>query len=291
MGWFRFDGCCLQPKLLLQTSMGKAGKARMEERSVPDQGLGSAIALQRNMLPSANQIEHIQAHSPLDVSSYHRTPDEIGGDIWGIEVIGPQRILMYVADLAGHGIAAALSAARLHSFVQADRQKTDKPSSFLRRLNLRLHEVLPIDQFATMFCATIDFKTQTMEYASAGAPPQLYRESSGGQFGILCQPSLPLGIAANAAYASETVPFKAGGALVLYSDGLIETPKPPRSRLTTESLRGFLNKTKTVSSSELCQSVVDELFPTPAVHADDDITLAIVQHSGLEMGNAVNYEI
>ncbi len=263
----------------------------MEEGSVTDQELRGAIALQRTLLPSANQIEHIQAHSPLDVSSYHRTPDEIGGDIWGIEAIGPHRIMMYVADLAGHGVTAALSAAHLHSFVQADRQKTDKPSSLLQRLNKMLHEVLPIDQFATMFCATIDFKTQTMEYASAGAPPQLYREASGGQFDILCQQSLPLGIAANEAYASETVPFKTGGALVLYSDGLIETPKPPRSRLTTESLRGFLNKTKPVSSSELCRSVVDELFPSPAMHADDDITLAIAQHSGLAMGNAADYPI
>jgi serine phosphatase RsbU (regulator of sigma subunit) len=159
----------------------------------------------------------------------------------------------------------------------------------LQRLNLSLHKVLPTDEFATMFCATIDFKTQTLAYASAGAPPQLYRQCSAGQFDLLCQPSLPLSIAENPDYASETVPFKAGGALVLYSDGLIETPKPPRSRLTPESLRGLLNNTKPVSSSKLCQSVVDELFPSPAIHADDDITLAIAQHSGRKMG--VDYRI
>jgi serine phosphatase RsbU (regulator of sigma subunit) len=125
-----------------------------------------------------------------------------------------------------------------------------------------------------------------MEYASAGSPPPLHRESQDGPFQILNQPSLPLGITRNAAYASETVPFKAGGALVLYSDGLIETPRPPRSRLTTESLSGFLDRTEPVSSSELCRSVAEELFPGSAIDSDDDITLAIAQHTGRDLGGS-----
>ena len=243
------------------------------------------IALQRNMLPSRSHIEQIQANSPLDVSSYHIAPQGIGGDIWGIDAIGPQRIMMYVADFTGHDAAAGVNAACLRFFVQGDEGKSGKPSSLLRRLNARLGEVLPAGQFATMFCATIDFKKQTMQYASAGAPPQIYREASDSPFDILSEPSLPLGITANAAYESKTVPFKAGGALVLYSDGLVETPKPPRSRLTTDSLKGFLNRTRQSNSAILCKSIVRELFPIPAMHAehaDDDITLAIAQHSACE---------
>lgn len=130
-----------------------------------------------------------------------------------------------------------------------------------------------------------------MVYASAGAPPQLYRESSDGSFEILNQPSLPLGIAPNVAYASKTVPFKAGGAIVLYSDGLIETPRPPRSRLTTESLGGFLDRTEPMSSFELCRSVTEELFPDSTMDPDDDITLAVAQHTGRNLGDVANYEI
>ena len=263
----------------------------MEEMTPEDHSLSSVFALHKDMLPSEERIDQIQAHCPLDVSTYYRARDGIGGDIWGIEAVGPQRVMIYVADFTGHGIAAALNAARFHSFVQVDRHRMDKPSSLLRRLNERLHEVLPVDKFATMFCATIDFKTQTMEYASAGAPPPLYRESQDGPFKILNQPSLPLGIAPNVAYASQTVPFKAGGTLVLYSDGLIETPRPPRSRLTTESLGGFLDRTKQVSSSELCRSVTEELFRDSAMDSDDDITLAVAQHTGRDLGDVVDCEI
>jgi sigma-B regulation protein RsbU (phosphoserine phosphatase) len=263
----------------------------MEEITPEEHKRRSAFALHKDMLPSEERIDQIQAHCPLDVSSYYRARDGIGGDIWGLEAVGPQRVMIYLADFTGHGIGAALNAARFHTFVHLDRHRMDEPTSLLWQLNERLHEVLPVDEFATMFCATIDFKTQTMEYASAGAPPPLYRDSQDGPFRILNQPSLPLGITPNVAYASETVPFKAGGALVLYSDGLIETPRPPRSRLTTESLSGFLGKTKPVSSFELCRSVTEELFPDSAMDPDDDITLAVAQHTGRDLGDVVEYEI
>jgi len=276
---------------LSQSFLWKAGKTFMEEITTEDHKLRDAFALHKDMLPSEERIDEIQAHCPLDVSSYYRARDGIGGDIWGIEAVGPQRVMIYVADFTGHGIAAALNAARFHSFVHADRQGMDQPSSLLQRLNERLHEVLPVDEFATMFCATINFKTQTLEYASAGAPPPLYRESLDDPFKILNQPSLPLGIASNVSYESETVPFKSGGALVLYSDGLIETPRPPRSRLTTESLSGFLDRTKKVSSFELCRSLTEELFPDPAMDSEDDITLAVAQHTGRDLGDVVDYDI
>ena len=216
----------------------------MEEITPEEHKRRSAFALHKDMLPSEERIDQIQAHCPLDVSSYYRARDGIGGDIWGLEAVGPQRVMIYLADFTGHGIGAALNAARFHTFVHLDRNRMDEPTSLLWQLNERLHEVLPVDEFATMFCATIDFKTQTMEYASAGAPPPLYRDSQDGPFQILNQPSLPLGITPNVAYASETVPFKAGGALVLYSDGLIETPRPPRSRLTTEILKRISRQNK-----------------------------------------------
>jgi phosphoserine phosphatase RsbU/P len=263
----------------------------MEELTPDDHKSRSAFELHKDILPSEERIDRIQAHCPLDVSSYYRAHDGVGGDIWGIEAVGPQRVVIYVADFIGHGIAAALNAARLHSFVHVDRHRMDKPSSLLQRLNERLYEVLPVDEFATMFCATIDFKAQTIEYASAGAPPPLYRESSDAHYDILWQPSLPLGITKSVAYESKTVPFKAGGALVLYSDGLIETPRPPRSRLTTESLSGFLGRTKQASSYELCRSITEELFPGSAMDSDDDITLAVAQHTGRDVPAVVDYEI
>jgi sigma-B regulation protein RsbU (phosphoserine phosphatase) len=241
--------------------------------------LAAAIALQSDMLPSSEQLAEIQGGCPLDLSSYYKPRDHIGGDIWGVEVVGPQRIMIYVADFTGHGVSAALNTVRLHSFVHMKLRSADNPAWLLRRLNNRLRAVLPVGQFATMFCATIDFHMQTIEYASAGAPPQLYRRSSKDPFEVISQPSLPLGILSDVAYESQTVAFYPGGSLVLYTDWLIETPQPPRSLFTIESLRELLNKTNQATSGQLCQSLLGR-FSKPTIRADDDITLVIAKFTG-----------
>jgi serine phosphatase RsbU (regulator of sigma subunit) len=245
-----------------------------------DQQLAAAAALQRDMLPSSEREAQIQGRSPLDLSSYYKPRNGIGGDIWGVEAIGSHRVMIYVADFTGHGVSAALNTARFHSFLHMELQRTDKPASLLNRLNKRLNAVLPVGQFATMSCAMIDFQLQTVEFASAGAPPQLYRSSSDTAYDVISQRSLPLGVVSEADYESQTAAFCAGGGLVLYTDGFVETPKPPYSLFTTDSLRDLLNKTSPdASSSQLSQSLLSELSK-PAIKADDDITLVIAKHTG-----------
>ncbi len=271
----------------IAVSMLKSNRAMLE---LDDQLMG-AVALQEKMLPGRTRIEHIQAACPLDVASCYVARDGIGGDIWGIETTGPQRVLLYVADFTGHGLAAALNTARFHSFVHIASQRTDKPASMLRRLNERLHEVLPVGQFATMFCATLDFGAQAMEYASAGAPPQLYRRSSKEPFELLEEPNLPLGIMRNAVFESKTLPFEPGGALGLYSDGLVETPRPPDSIFTPDSLRELLNAFPEGSAAELSNKITSALLFAPTIKADDDLTLIVAKHTGECMDLALDYEI
>jgi serine phosphatase RsbU (regulator of sigma subunit) len=251
----------------------------------------SAIALQNEMLPSKARIERIQQACPLDLASYYKARDGIGGDIWGLEATTPQRLLLYVADFTGHGLAAALNTARFHSFAHIASQRTDKPASMLRRLNERLHEVLPVGQFATMFCATLDFAAQTMEYASAGAPPQLYRGSSSEPFKLLEKPGLPLGIMRNTVFESETVPFEPGATLVLYTDGLTETPRPPHPTFTSDSLKRFLNASPGGSALEISNKITNALFFNPSIEVDDDLTLIVAKHTGERTDPSLAYEI
>ncbi len=266
------------------------GRRLMAVTSEMEHQLAAAIALQSDMLPSPERVAQIQGRCPLDLSSYYRALDGIGGDIWGIEASGPQRVLLYVADFTGHGVAAALNTARFHSFVHIECQRTDRPASLLRRLNKKLHKVLPTGHFATMSCATFDFKTQTMEYSSAGAPPQIYRKSSKAPYEVISQASLPLGILPDVAYESQTAAFRLGGELVLYTDGLVETPKPPRSLYRTESLIEFLNKTKPGTSLQLCDHLLDQLSK-PGIKVDDDITLIIAKFTGGFTEFVNDYEI
>ncbi len=276
-------------KLLSQIAMAIINGHRMTLEL--DDQLQSAIALQKDMLPNAERISQVRSRVPLDISSYYKPLEGIGGDIWNVEATGPQRVLLYMADFMGHGVAAALNTARFHSFVHIISQRTDDPASLLTRLNKRLHEVLPDGQFATMFCATIDFKSRSLDYATAGAPPMVYRRSGGDPFEILCRPSLPLGIVGDSTYASETVPFLDGGSLVLYTDGLIETPKPPHEIFSAASLKDYIARHNGGSSQALCDSIVDRLLSEAGGMANDDMTLVVVKHTGGVFDAVIDYQV
>jgi hypothetical protein len=241
-----------------------------------DEQLNTAIALQQDMLPSFERLSEIQDEFPLDVASFYKPLDAIGGDIWNIEVTDPNRVMMYITDFTGHGVPAALNAARFHSFVHVLCEKSDNPSSLLTKLNRKLCEVLPEGQFATMFCATIDFRAQAVEFASAGAPPMLYRKCWDTPFRMLSKPGLPLGVVPDEAYGGKSVPFNEGGALVLYTDGLIEAPRPPHSIFTTETLRDYLDARTRLTSQEVCESILSRLEG----QATDDTTLVIAKCTG-----------
>jgi len=200
--------------------------------------------------------------------------------------------MIYVADFTGHGVAAALNAARFHSFVHMMWPRTGRPDFLLQKLNQRLHEVLPAGQFATMFCAMIDFNMQRIEYASAGAPPQLYRASQEDAFQIVSEPSVPLGILLDTVYESRAAPFLPGAALVLYTDGLIETPKPPKNILSADCLKALLNTAEPGKDAyQICHDVVSRLLSGPSIKAEDDVTLLIAKHTGGITEAVVDYEV
>jgi len=253
--------------------------------------LQGAIDFQKDMLPDEERILQIRARVPLDIASHYKPLEGIGGDIWNVEATSSHRVMLYIADFTGHGVQAALNTARFHSFVHLISQRTDEPASVLNRLNKRLHEVLPDGQFATMFCATIDFTSGRMDYASAGAPPMIYRKSGSDPFETLCDPSLPLGIVGDSTYVTRTVPFLQGGFLVLFTDGLIETPKPPDAVFTVDALMDFVASNDGASSQEISDRILERLLLEARGQADDDIALVVARRTDGVFETVADYQI
>ena len=95
----------------------------------------------------------------------------------------------------------------------------------------------------------------------------------------------------DAIFESKTLPFEPGGALGLYSDGLIETPRPPDPIFTPDSLRTLLNAFPEGSAAEFINKITSALFFEPTIKADDDLTLIVAKHTGESMDLALDYEI
>jgi phosphoserine phosphatase RsbU/P len=248
------------------------------QRRMADE-LRQAAAIQEALLPSEAVLERLKAVCPMDVAGHYEASDELGGDIWGIELVGDQRVMIFNADFAGHGLTAALNTMRLHSFVNGGPEKSRSPAMLLTQLNQFLCDVLPLGQYATMFCAVMDFRACSLEYATAAAPPQLLRSAADRPFEIVQEPGFPLGVTREATYENFTAPFAPGGTLLLFSDALIETPSHPDEAFTENSLRDFVEAIAPASGPhELRDGVLREFFSRISKKPADDLTLVAVHH-------------
>ncbi|MCW9038929.1 MAG: fused response regulator/phosphatase [Rhodospirillales bacterium] len=189
-----------------------------------DHELGSARRMQLGLMPPPKLMKALGERYDVILDGYFETSSELGGDLWGVQEIDENRFGLFLVDFSGHGVSAALNAFRLHTLMGEIHPDPADPAAYLSRLNIRLKELIPRGQFATMLYLVLDAMTDTIIYTAAAAPRPLL-----GRFGApgvtACEASgTPLGISENAVYENRVIKFARGDFLFLYSDALIESP-------------------------------------------------------------------
>ncbi len=169
----------------------------------------------------------------------YRPCDELGGDGLNIIPFGDGEVGLYILDVSGHGVSAALLSVTLSRLLSPPSQ----PSSILIRnreasdrlditppavVAAHLNRLFPFDsateQFATMVYGILNAATGEFRYVSTGHPGPVHLPS-GGHPVILESPGFPIGLADDA-YEERSVRLGAGDRLYLYSDGVCEAMDP-----------------------------------------------------------------
>lgn len=242
-----------------------------------------ARLMQRSLLPRRDDLAVVERELGLQIAATYEASDELAGDLWGMEMLGPGRLRLYAADFTGHGVSAALNTFRLHSVIHKGSDHHDDAASWLNRLNAFLCDVLPTGQFATMFSAIIDINAGTLQYSSAAAPPPMLRHARSPAVQMLDAADLPLGITRMASYSNHVVPFEIASSLIVYSDVLIETPAPPENIFDTEGLRAFIEQSSpNASAYAMLDHIYAPFFNAANAHPADDLTLLVVQRGKLD---------
>jgi phosphoserine phosphatase RsbU/P len=226
-----------------------------------------AAAVQQELLPSESMMKELSARYGMDLAALHQSSIAIGGDIWGIKPINDHCFALFIVDIAGHGVKAALGAARIDVLIRGLEPSGD-PAAFLSALNVRLHHMLTRGSYATMICAVIDTKAKELRYATAGAHPPLVLDGTGHVYHLPAS-GLPLGIELSATYDTHTIAFKSGARCLLYSDAMVES-KP---WLGIDNVAEVL-KSKHAHAQEMIHELQSMLFSeNENLSLDDDLTL------------------
>ncbi|MEJ0072007.1 MAG: SpoIIE family protein phosphatase [Pseudomonadota bacterium] len=199
------------------------GTLRSYARRV-ERELATARAMQTDLAPSPARVALLAGQAGLDIASHAEPSSELGGDIWSIFDLGAGRIGLMLADLSGHGVAAAINAFRLHTLIARQPPNADDPGAWLGDINRALCEMLGDGQFAAMFFGVLERDSPRLRYAACGGPSPIIADRQGAR--LLDASGLPLGVDADMRYDTRETVLPADGILLLYSDALNESRSP-----------------------------------------------------------------
>lgn len=132
------------------------------------------------------------------------------------------KLTLVIADVAGKSIPAALLMATLQASLRTIAGEGAPLGELVVRLNhYACAHSLDGRRFTTAVLAEYDPAARRLTYVNAGHNPPILRRA-GGDTEKLETGGLPLGISADGAYETADIELRAGDALILYTDGVIE---------------------------------------------------------------------
>jgi hypothetical protein len=191
----------------------------------------------------------------FSVQSEYRPALTVGGDFYQTLSQPDGTLLLVLGDVSGKGISAAMLVAVLVGAIRSHADFTSDPASMLAMLNRRMIGRSG-GHFATCLAAEIS-PTGLLRIANAGHIPP-YRNG----LELDLEGSLPLGIAEDVAYESQTFQLTPGDHLTFITDGVIEATNAARE------LYGF-DRTRAISNQPAA-AIIDQVL---SFGQEDDITV------------------
>ena len=143
-----------------------------------------------------------------------------------------------------------------------------------------IREKTPARSFTALCLAALDPASGRLTWVNAGLPEPMLRTGADVGFLATPDPRLPLGIHADLAYRQETAVLAPGDVLVLYSDGLPETPGHDGQPYGYDRARARLAtlEVETMTAREILDALVSDVRARAASDAPaDDMTLVVVR--------------
>ncbi len=196
--------------------------------------------IQRRLLPRAPP--NIPGAS---IATYYETSRRAGGDYFDFFPRPNGECGILIADVSGHGPAAAVVMAMIRSLLHAplalipDEQLS--PAGVLHYLNGHLARSLPAGQFVTAFAALYHPELRRLRYANAGHhPPRWLRQGHPEVMALEVGPGMPLGIIEDHDSVECDTRLGVGDRLLLFTDGITETFDAQRTMFGSEGLDAVL---------------------------------------------------
>ena len=162
---------------------------------------------------------------PVRVEWFFQPSARVGGDGFGYHLLDDQRLVLYLVDVSGHGVGAAmhvvsvLNTLRLQNLPDTD---FSNPSQVLAQLNAMFQMDDHGGMFFTIWYGVLDQRNGRLDYASGGHHPAYAWAGPGSALRPLQTRNLVIGAMPDMPFTADSAQLAAGERLYLFSDGVFE---------------------------------------------------------------------
>ncbi len=251
--------------------------------------LEAAAKIQQSLLPAT-----LPECDEFTFAWKYEPCDELAGDTLNLFHLDDGNIGLYLLDVSGHGVPAALLSVNLSRIMTPNPDQSDllrepaaggqgwrivPPEEVADRLNQRFPLDSSTEQYFTIQYGQLNLARRVLTYISAGHPPMIHLRADGRAEALQVR-SLPIGfmVGAGKVYNQHELKLAPGERLYFYSDGIIEAAAPDKEQFGVERLKDCLNNARELSLAESLDKVCHELeIWTIGRGCNDDVSLLALE--------------
>ncbi len=219
----------------IRRATAELSRSREELRAknqLMEDNLRMAREIQLTMLPQQYPVFPPKVppeQSTLQFTHRYQAAEAVSGDFFSVSAISEEEVGVFICDVTGHGVRAALVTAMIRALAEELKPFARDPGIFLRKLNTDLCNILKSTgspMLTTAFYLTANWRTGLMRFANAGHPkPLLVRRPEGSVItlaNVSGHGEPALGLFDDPPYQTTEIQLKPGDLVMLFTDGLFE---------------------------------------------------------------------
>jgi PAS domain S-box-containing protein len=251
------------------------------------QDLEAAAALQRALLPAV-----MPKFAGLSFTFSFRPCAEVGGDALNVLTLDDEHVAVYMLDVSGHGVTAALLSVALTHLLSVipDRsflyrssggaQSIAPPAEVISRLNTHFKFSPSSPRYFTMIFGVLQRSTGMFRYAAAGHLGPVHVTACGSPR-LGATGGIPVGLLPTATYEEHVIALAPGDRLFFFSDGILDAENRSEEDFGAERLLEALAENRGSTLDETVALIMNrvEQWSAPDGPTDDASILAIERSS------------
>jgi sigma-B regulation protein RsbU (phosphoserine phosphatase) len=249
-----------------------------EARARVEGELELAREIQTSLLP--REVPAVCSQGAFEIQASNLAASQVAGDFYDYFADAKGRLLLVIADVAGHGVPAALLMAVTRTLIRSLATGGLSPAEITLRTNQALMDNGTLGMFVTLVLCMYDPATGELTYTNAGHPAPLVVHADGSD-ATRCGSTAPL----LGAYAftqeqceQRMIQMRPGDTLVLYTDGIPEArPTVDAEEFGQERFRAVLSANADRPLRALCDNVVAAVRQYQQGPPSDDLTLLLLR--------------